>query len=304
MEKDIRNNRLAKDLISIIIPFHNRANLLIETLRSIKNQNYEHFEVLIIDDHSERVEVESLMRYLKELKDQRFQYLVKSHSYIKGANGSRYMGLQICNGEYIKWFDSDDIMEEDFLKEQISLCKHHSLDGVLTNCEVRDANLLNVIKDRWRPLIYSETPILDYCKTSLAWQTGAGLWKTEKMLLLNAFKESLDNAQEWVFHFKILTSFLKVGVESKARFIVRSHSDSISQKTKEQNYILNKFKSRIIALARLISSGNHGVLTILKSLMNIFVKVKPSNYHQLIKIIFKNFRISYSPAKASLNKLG
>lgn len=96
-------------LVSIIIPTYNRAALLPETLDSVLAQTYQNWECLIIDDGSEENNVEIIRQYCE--KDTRFKaFERKKITKTKGANSCRNIGLQKATGDYIIFFDSDDLM--------------------------------------------------------------------------------------------------------------------------------------------------------------------------------------------------
>ncbi|RAR46602.1 glycosyltransferase family 2 protein [Flavobacterium lacus] len=104
-------------LVSIIIPTYNRAYLIGETLESIWSQTYSNWECIVVDDGSND-ETETVVNEFCE-KDERFQYHKRPSSLLKGANSCRNYGFEISAGEFINWFDSDDIMLDDFLEKKI-----------------------------------------------------------------------------------------------------------------------------------------------------------------------------------------
>lgn len=108
-----------KNLVSIIIPSYNRSHLIGETLDSVIAQTYVNWECIIIDDKSTDETFTILSTYLK--KDNRFIYVSKPSDIKKGASGSRNLGLKLAKGEYIQFLDSDDLLAENKLEEQLKL---------------------------------------------------------------------------------------------------------------------------------------------------------------------------------------
>ncbi len=104
----------------------NRAHLIKDTLESIKNQSYENFECLIIDDggqdHTKTVVEEFISA------DKRFSYIVRPDKYKKGLPGCRNFGLDICNGDYVIFFDDDDIVHHNNLGINLNLLKDPEFD--------------------------------------------------------------------------------------------------------------------------------------------------------------------------------
>ena len=103
--------------VSIIMATCNRAHLIEETLDSILNQSFRNWECIIIDDGESDSTQEVLYPYLE--KDSRIKYFKRDNSHQKGLPGCRNMGLELANGEYIIFFDDDDIVHPDNLKFSI-----------------------------------------------------------------------------------------------------------------------------------------------------------------------------------------
>lgn len=101
-------------LISIIIPTYNRAELLIETLESVKNQTYNNWECIIVDDGSTDNTENLVAEYIS--KDTRFKFFKRPECHSFGGNGARNFGFIQSTGEYVKWLDSDDLITSEILE--------------------------------------------------------------------------------------------------------------------------------------------------------------------------------------------
>ena len=106
------------DLVSVIIPVYNREAHLRDTLDSIKVQIYHNWECLLVDDHS----TDESLNILKQFEDEdpRFKVLIRPDNRPKGANACRNFGLEHAGGKYVNWFDSDDLMEPDFIQKKLA----------------------------------------------------------------------------------------------------------------------------------------------------------------------------------------
>ena len=124
-------------LVSIIIPTYNRADLIRGTLDSIVAQTYTNWECIVIDDGSTDGTDRLVDHFVK--KDNRFKYLINERT--KGAQGSRNTGLIKAKGDYIQFFDSDNIMYSNHLKVKIDAFNHNlDLDIVTSFSHVKNAN--------------------------------------------------------------------------------------------------------------------------------------------------------------------
>jgi glycosyltransferase involved in cell wall biosynthesis len=89
-------------MVSIIIPTHNRLEMLKRALESISNQTYQDLEIIVISDGS----IDGTNDYCRTIKDDRFRFL--EHKISKGASAARNSGIHIAEGNYIAFLDDDD----------------------------------------------------------------------------------------------------------------------------------------------------------------------------------------------------
>lgn len=127
-------------LVSIIMPFYNCGKVITESLNSIRQQTYECFEVLMIDDGS----TDDSKNYVLDFcKDSRFKYFYKKNS---GVSGARNYGLDIAKGKYIAFVDCDDILHKDFLKVLLDTSIQN--DNCIVACRHEEFNKTLVWDDR------------------------------------------------------------------------------------------------------------------------------------------------------------
>lgn len=105
-------------LVSIIIPTFNRAHFIGETLESLLAQTYCNWECIVVDDGSSDYIVELLEFYME--KDARIKFYSRPETLPKGANDCRNFGFLKTLGDYINWFDSDDVMLESFIESKVN----------------------------------------------------------------------------------------------------------------------------------------------------------------------------------------
>ena len=97
--------------VSIGVPVYNVAEYLPQCLDSILNQTFQDFEVILVDDGSTDNSFKICQEYVA--KDSRFRLI---HQKNKGLAGARNTIIKNVKTEYIAWVDSDDWIEENYLK--------------------------------------------------------------------------------------------------------------------------------------------------------------------------------------------
>lgn len=91
-----------RPLVSVIIPTHNRAEMLNRAIRSVLNQTFEDFEMIVVSDGSK----DNTEQVVKSFDDSRIRFL--KHETLRGASAARNTGLRAAQGEYIAFLDDDD----------------------------------------------------------------------------------------------------------------------------------------------------------------------------------------------------
>ncbi|MFT5728811.1 MAG: glycosyltransferase involved in cell wall biosynthesis [Desulforhopalus sp.] len=101
-------------LVSIVIPAFNAQDFIAETLDSLIGQSYPHTEIIVIDDGSTDRTAEIVHSYCKK---KNIHYKYQSNS--GGCSSPRNHGLRIAKGQFICFFDSDDVMEPNRISRQV-----------------------------------------------------------------------------------------------------------------------------------------------------------------------------------------
>lgn len=114
-------------LVSIIIPVYNSERFLKECFESILAQTFEDYEVLVVDDGSSDSSLDIEDQYSK---DPRFIIIRQSNA---GQGMARNRALDMAEGRYITFLDSDDAMKPDFLKRTIFEMEKGDYDIVVSN---------------------------------------------------------------------------------------------------------------------------------------------------------------------------
>lgn len=96
--------------LSVIVPVYNSASFLERTIRSVLAQNYEDFELILVDDGSVDASGELCDKFAAEFP--RVKAIHQKNAYVGAA---RNAGMRIAQGEYLYFLDSDDVLCEGVL---------------------------------------------------------------------------------------------------------------------------------------------------------------------------------------------
>ena len=88
---------------TVIIPTHNRVNMLGEAIQSVLNQSDSDFELIVVDDHSN----DNTAQYVKKINDTRIKYILNDRK--NGGGGARNAGIFRARGEWVAFLDDDDL---------------------------------------------------------------------------------------------------------------------------------------------------------------------------------------------------
>ena len=109
--------------VSIIMPTYNRANLIIETIESIRDQTYKNWELIIVDDGSD----DNTEALITERKDDRVRFYKAGRI---GINGKiKNIGLTKASGELIAFMDSDDLWDPAKIEKQVAALQEYPEAG-------------------------------------------------------------------------------------------------------------------------------------------------------------------------------
>jgi glycosyltransferase involved in cell wall biosynthesis len=101
--------------VSVVIPTYNRAHIIARAIRSVLNQTYQDFEIIIIDDGS----TDNTVDVVDSFHDMRILYTKQMPN--QGVSAARNAGVRMASGKYIAFQDSDDESHPDRLEEQVRI---------------------------------------------------------------------------------------------------------------------------------------------------------------------------------------
>lgn len=211
-------------LASIIIPTFNRAHLLGETLNSVINQTYSNWECIVVDDGSSDY-TEQLMEFYSQ-KDPRIIFVRRPDNRPKGANACRNYGFELSKGEYVNWFDSDDLMTPNHIESKLSFIETKNLDFVVA----RTQNFEN--EKMLEPYIYNKKEYgikaSDFILLKIHWYTCDVMLKRDVAEKIR-WNENMKSWQDYNYFCKMLLVTESGDYLDKIITHRRIHSNSIQK---------------------------------------------------------------------------
>jgi glycosyltransferase involved in cell wall biosynthesis len=195
-------------VVSIIIPNFNKATFIAESIRSVLEQDFEDWEAIIVDDGSTDNSVEIINNLVSN--DPRLK-LFQRNRLPKGGSTCRNIGIENARGDYLFFFDSDDLMTKDCIGERVNLMQDNT---TLDFAVFPVGTFYKAIGDStmvWRTK--KGDHLKQFLRHDLPWHTMSPLWRTSFVKnKLNGFDESFPRLQDVEFHTRAL---LQKGLEYK-----------------------------------------------------------------------------------------
>ncbi|MBF0705383.1 glycosyltransferase family 2 protein [Alkalihalobacillus hwajinpoensis] len=116
------------NFISIIMPSYNCENFIEDAIRSVIEQTYKQWELIVIDDGS----VDNTNRIIEKLSntDSRIRFYINDEN--QGVSATRNKGLSLAVGDWIAFLDSDDMWEKTKLEKQMLHARNSKSEFLFT----------------------------------------------------------------------------------------------------------------------------------------------------------------------------
>lgn len=114
--------------VSIIIPVHNRAAIVRDTLESVVAQTHRPLQVVLVDNDSTDDTLQVLETFKKEHPGDGFNVVITNESH-HTAGAARNRGFEHATGEWVLFFDSDDVMKPDLVESYVRKIENAAAKG-------------------------------------------------------------------------------------------------------------------------------------------------------------------------------
>lgn len=233
--------------VTIIMATYNRAHFILETLKSVQVQTFVNWECLIIDDGGTDNTLEVITPLLEQ--DSRFQFIKRQVTYMKGLPGCRNYGLDLAKGDYIIFFDDDDIAHpqnleccvEELAKDSIWFCRY------IREVFFEDFDYNFDYSKDYTSFYIDKKDIEQMLNNKLQFNSCAVMWK-KQCFEKHRYVEHLMYAEEWELYSRIVSSGFKGISINKSLFYGRKHYHSNTGEFYGNNPVRRKSNADAIVL--------------------------------------------------------
>lgn len=226
-----------KPLVSVIITLYNTENYIEEALNSILNQDYKNLEIIVVNDGSTdggAAIVEAAAKH-----DNRIKIFHKDNG---GQCEASNYGFLKSSGEYIKFFDGDDILSAGTVKAQVSaLVGKTELEGSFIDyIRFYNDNLSTANQNELRKLINYDCRPIEYIKfhgTPQMYSNAIWLFHRKVFDIAGLWNETLSVNNDGEFFPRILKHLTRLYYAPDCKLYYRTNfkSGSLSQQTSLQS---------------------------------------------------------------------
>ena len=222
------NHQAQSPTVSVMIPYYNCKEYIVETVRSVLNQSYQNFEIIIVDDGSAPEHADYLREFLADKPA--IRYAVQNN---QGVAAARNHAARLAGGKYFLFLDSDDLILPDYIEKCVTVLENNpDCKLVYPLAEYFDAQeglwnlpdydgLESLLKGNRIPII--------------------SMHRAEDFVSLGGFDENLTTHEDWDLWIRLLSNGGTVIRIPEVLFRYRKRRDGSSLINRlEQNPDLNR----------------------------------------------------------------
>lgn len=228
--------------LSIIVPVYNKKKYLYCVLESIRKQEFNDFECILVDDGSTDGSQNICDVFSK--KDTRFITVHMSNS---GVSNARNTGLKRARGSYITFIDADDSIDFNYLKKLADDIENTGADFIITGMKKywEDTNNVEYLKTPINGLYTFKEILPQFAEIQLKTGIfGFCCGKIFKKEIANNifFDASISLAEDFDFYLKIYPKVKKVYFDAECFYGYLQESSNNSVKSDNQIDYLTQLK--------------------------------------------------------------
>jgi glycosyltransferase involved in cell wall biosynthesis len=186
---------------SVVIPLYNKEEFILNTIKSVLNQTFQDFEIIIVNDGS----TDGSFNIVKQIKDDRIRLFSNKN---RGLSFSRNYGIKKAKADFIAFLDADDLWMEDFLKSIFELT------SIYKNSYVFASNHNFFFKNEKPILTYNELKNNEYTLVTNYFERQKNIYASSSLVChklifdkVGFFNESITYGEEEDFAIRCFSKY-------------------------------------------------------------------------------------------------
>lgn len=195
--------------VSVIVPVYQVEKYIKNCMKSIKNQSFKDFELILVNDGTKDNSIENALSVIRD-SDILYRVIDKENG---GLSSARNAGVNAARGEWMVFVDSDDVLAEDYLKQLYEAGSKSGLDVSIANIQtVNETELFKKPKYLTNPEVMQKQVLLDsFLVRKISIVVTVIMIKREAFIANNLwFDESIRFGEDAHFYWRLLLSQEKI----------------------------------------------------------------------------------------------
>lgn len=219
-------------LISVIVITYNSSRYVIDTLESVKAQDYRNIELIVSDDCSTDDTFDRCRRWVEANAGRFVRTAVVQTSHNGGICANYNRGLQEVSGEWVKYIAGDDMLMPDciseFVKTTVKTEEKMLVCGTLHFINSTDTTESRMVSTQFGSMTVSEQREF-LVKEGTVIEGPSLFLETETLRRMGGFEEQYPFVEDWPLCMKYLMSDLRIGLVEKYLIRYRVYPESVSR---------------------------------------------------------------------------
>jgi glycosyltransferase involved in cell wall biosynthesis len=228
LEAKILSRNIGKEVcktsptISVIMPAHNLAALIVETLDSIFNQTFTDYEVILVNDgSSDSTELEEKLKPYRE----KIIYIKQENA---GAAIARNTAILQARGKYLAFLDGDDVWFPEYLEKQLEFIKQSGFELSYCDAEFFGEKIYKEKTYFEQTQSFGEVSTKSLLLGNANVITSGTIVLREKVLANGLFDKNFPRNEDYDMWFRLVKNGVKTGYQTKVLLKYRIRIGSLS----------------------------------------------------------------------------
>lgn len=262
---------MVSKFVSVIVPVYNAEKYLSKCIKSILNQTYRNFELLLVNDGSN--DRSGMICQEFQNLDARIKVIDKEN---KGVSSARNAGLRMCSGDYVTFVDADDYVKETYLERMVEDIIETDADIVVCGNYYENKNHLLIEEKNGRArCIFPEQNQLNFCRDKFMYCVWGKLFR-RRILINQWFDEMISIGEDALFIANVTKAAKKIYFNRECLYIYVLNDTSICHRLNPQ-----KREEEIRAwlnICRLLKEGTISYQTAEMQLLKTYRRIQAANW--------------------------